>query len=102
MPIENKYDEAALLTMLSQDSAYAFQLCFDTYRNRVYTVALSYLKEKTLAEETVQEVFLKLWLQRKELTELKSLQAWLFTVAKNHLINQLAKIAREYKAKQGW
>ena len=102
MPIENTYDEAALLAMLAQDSAYAFQLVFDAYRNRIYTVALSYLKEVPLAEEAVQEVFLKLWLQRRELVDIQSLQAWLFTVARNHLLNQLAKIAREHKAKQSW
>lgn len=101
MPFETTYDETALLAMLAQDSEYAFQLVFDTYRNRIYGISLSYLKESILAEEAVQEVFLKLWLKRKELSDTKSLQAWLFTVAKNHLLNQVNKIAREWKARQG-
>ena len=101
MPFETPYDEAALLAMLAEDNAYAFQMVFDTYRNAIYGISLSYLKETALAEEAVQDVFLKLWLKRKELAKLNSLKAWLFTVAKNHLVNQLTKMANEQKARQG-
>lgn len=100
MPIAKKTDETALLELLSQDSEYAFQLIFDRYRDKVYKVALLYLKTPALAEEVVQDIFLKLWFQRKHLTEVKSIESWLFILTRNLTINYLKKIAYEWTARQ--
>jgi RNA polymerase sigma-70 factor (family 1) len=102
MPIENKYEETTLLAMLADDSEYAFQLLFDRYRNRIYKVAVLYVKSPVLAEEIVQDVFLKVWFQRKEIKGLRSFEAWLFTVSKNYIINYLKKLANEWKARETW
>jgi RNA polymerase sigma-70 factor (ECF subfamily) len=102
MPIEEKYEESALLAMLAQDSEYAFQLLFDRFRNRIYKVAVLYVKSPVLAEEIVQDIFLKVWFHRKEIKGLRSFEAWLFTVGKNHIINCLKKLANEWKARENW
>lgn len=102
MPIDEKYEESTLLALLAQDSEYAFQLVFDRYRNNIYKVAMLYVKSPVIAEEIVQDVFLKLWFQRKNITEIRSLQSWLFIVAKNLTINSLKKIAHEWTAREKW
>ena len=84
--------------MLADDSEYAFQLIYDRHRNLIYKLSVRYLKSPILAQEVVQDVFLKLWMERKNFSENYSLEAWLRTVTKNHLINQLKKIANEWKA----
>jgi len=86
--------------LLAKDSEYAFQLMYDRYRNRIYQTAVRYLKSPLLAQETVQDVFLKLWLERKNLNPDRPIEAWLYTVAKNNLINRLKRIANEWKALQ--
>ncbi|MEI9806947.1 MAG: sigma factor [Bacteroidota bacterium] len=48
-----------------------------------------------IAEEIVQDVFLKLWFQRKNLTEIRSLESWLFILTKNLTLNCLKKIGHE-------
>jgi RNA polymerase sigma-70 factor (ECF subfamily) len=93
------YEHANVLNLLSQGSEYAFQLVFDSYKNRVYNLALTYLKSPILAEEIVQDTFLKLWFQRQNLGGIHSLEAWLLTVSKNLTINYLKKIAHEWGAK---
>lgn len=102
MHIENKYEESTLLSLLAQDSEYAFQLVFDRYRNNIYKVAMMYVKSPVIAEEIVQDVFLKLWFQRTQLTEIRSLESWLFTVTKNLTLNCLKKIAHEWTAREKW
>lgn len=92
------YEEAHLITLLAEDSEYAFQLMYDRYRNRIYQTAIRYLKSPVLAQEVVQDVFLKLWIERRNIKTNQPLEAWLYTVAKNNLINQLKKIANEWKA----
>ncbi len=95
---QHSYEEAKLISLLSKDSEYAFQLMYDRYRNRIYQTAIRYLKSPVLAQETVQDVFLKLWLERKNLQPGTSIEAWLYTVAKNNLVNKLKRIAIEWKA----
>lgn len=102
MPTKHQYDEAALLALLKQDSEYAFQLIFDLYRNRVYRIAMLYVKSSALAEDIVQDVFMKIWFQRKNLPELVSFEAWICTLSKNLTINCLKKLAHEWKARQHW
>ena len=95
---EGKYDEQKLLTLLKEDSEYAFQLIFDCHRNRIYTTAVWYLKSPILAQEVVQDVFLKLWFERGQFKMDTSIEAWLYTVAKNNILNKLKKISNEWKA----
>ncbi|HEY5407356.1 MAG TPA: RNA polymerase sigma-70 factor [Ginsengibacter sp.] len=102
MEFEKKYEETTLLSLLSQDSEYAFQLVFDRYRNNTYKVAMMYVKSPVIAEEIVQDVFLKLWFQRKNLTEIRSLESWLFTLTRNLTFNCLKKIAYEWTAREKW
>lgn len=92
------YEEARLITLLADDSEYAFQLLFDRYRNRIYQTAIRYLKSPVLAQEVVQDVFLKLWFERKNIRKDMPVEAWLFTIAKNNLLNRLKKLASEWKA----
>lgn len=93
-------EQANVLNLLAEGSEYAFQLVFDSYKNRVYNLALTYLKSPVLAEEIVQDTFLKLWFQRQNLANIHSLEAWIITVSKNLTINYLKKIAHEWGAKK--
>ena len=97
-PNQNTFEEAKLISLLAKDSEYAFQLIYDRYRNRIYHTAIRYLKSPVLAQETVQDVFLKLWLERRNLNPKQPIEAWLYTVAKNNLLNRLKRIANEWKA----
>ncbi len=93
-------EEANLVLKLSNDSEAAFTKIYDQYRPRVYNIALRYLKCGVQAEEVVQDVFMKLWLNRKELKMDAPVEAWIYTVAKNNTLNRLKKIATENKAKE--
>ncbi len=92
-----QYDEKRLLRLMSQDSSYAFQFIYDLHKDNIYRVSLRMLNSPLLAEEVVQDVFLKLWFERKKLDELQSLENWLFIVTRNRCLKQLKKIAFEWK-----
>ncbi len=95
---QSKYEENKLVSLLAEDSEYAFQLLYDRHRNRIYKTATRFLKSPILAQEVVQDVFLKLWFSRKNLKADQPIEAWLHTVAKNNIINRLKKISNEWKA----
>lgn len=95
---QEKYEESKLILLLADDSEYAFQLIYDRHRNRIYKTAIRFLKSPILAQEVVQDVFLKLWFSRKNMNATQPIEAWLHTVAKNNIINRLKKISNEWKA----
>lgn len=93
-----KYEEYKLLALLSQGSEYAFQVIYDRYRNRIFHVAIQYLKSPALGQEVVQDVFLKLWFEREHIRTDLPVEGWLYTVARNNILNRLKKISNEWKA----
>ncbi len=85
------------MAMLSENSHAAFQLLFDRYKDHIYRVAMLYAKSPATAEEIVQEVFLKVWLNRNHLFLIRSFESWLYTVARNMILNHARRLATEWK-----
>lgn len=82
--------------MLAEGSEYAFTQVFDRYRGKVYSVAWHFLKSATLAEEIVQDVFMKIWLKRLDLAELKNTENYLFILTRNLIFDRMK--AQSYEA----
>ncbi len=102
MPTEKKHEESILITLLANDSEHAFRLLYDRYSNRIYKLSIRYLKSPVLSQEIVQDVFLKLWVERKNMKAELPVEAWLVTVAKNKLINQFKKLAGEWNMQKSY
>lgn len=73
----------------------AFKQLFDLYRSRVYTTARRMTKDEWLAEEILQDTFIKIWMSRDKLENIGNFEAWLYTVARNVTYNLLKRVARE-------
>lgn len=89
------YDEASLLTRMAEGDETAFRMIFDHYWDNVYGVALAFTKSAAIAEEMVQDVFLKIWLKRETLSGIGKFNGYLFMVARNHIFNELRKKVKE-------
>ncbi|MCW0481601.1 RNA polymerase sigma-70 factor [Gaoshiqia sediminis] len=76
---------------LKEGSSEAFRELFDAYGPRIHRFSMGYLHNSFEAEEIVQEVFLKIWKVREELSETKSLESFIFTIAKNAILNTIRK-----------
>lgn len=96
MPQENVYTEGELLLMISSGDEKAFRQIYELHWNRIYTMALQYLKSPVAAQDMVQEIFLKVWINRNELPALNSFGAWLHILARNFLITALRKKTTKY------
>lgn len=87
--------EQEILIRLSEGDGAAFAEIFHAYKDRVYATALRLMGNHTHAEEIVQEVFIKIWLNRSTLRQVTYFKAYLFTTARNHIFNTLKQMARE-------
>ena len=83
-------DEAqALVKALKEGNQLAFSIVYKTYAAQTFSLAFKYLLNKELAEDAVQNLFLKLWLKKEEIDETKPINRYLFTMLKNYLLNTL-------------
>lgn len=90
------YNEKELLLRISAGDTSAFALLFHQYKDKIYTIGFKITGSTFLAEEVVQEIFMKLWTNRKMLPELECFTAWFNTITRNHLFSLIKrKAARE-------
>lgn len=69
----------------------AFDMVFLHYYKKIYFYCINHFYSKEDTEELVQEIFVKLWLNRSSIDLKKNFESYLFTIAKNHIINDLRK-----------
>ena len=84
-----------LILRLKEGSEEAFNELFDFYGKKIFSFSQSYLRDSNEAEEIVQEVFLKLWKARNELVAGRSFDSYIFTIAKNAILNTIRKSKNE-------
>lgn len=73
-----------------QRGSYAdFNKLYDLYADRLYGFAYNLTHSSEMAEEIVQEVFLKIWQMREHVSPEYSFRSFLFTIAKNKFLNDL-------------
>ncbi|GAA5219934.1 RNA polymerase sigma factor [Membranihabitans marinus] len=69
------------------------------YEKRIYAFFLKNIKLPTVAEDLTQDVLMKLWIRRNTLKTVQNMDSFVFTIAKNHVIDHLrkAKSEQEYR-----
>ncbi|TKG93715.1 RNA polymerase sigma-70 factor [Puteibacter caeruleilacunae] len=92
-------NENRLIRQLKNDNMLAFDQLFRSYSERLFNFSLGYLKSEALADDVVQEVFIRLWDSRKGLKTDTSFKSYLFTIAFNIIRKQFIKKSKEDKFK---
>lgn len=98
MPVlsdHNFVNEKNLLQQVSEGNEQAFRQLFDTYKNKLYFYILKITESEDVAEDVVQNIFLKLWINRANLIQIQNLNAYLYRMSHNYAINGLKRMARE-------
>ena len=100
MHSDSTYNEELDLQLLAEEDEAAYRRLYDRYAGKIFSIAYSYLKSHTAAQDIVQDIFLKIWTKRKELSGLNNFEGWVRMVTRNLLIDTLRKLAREKKLLQ--
>ena len=88
-------NERELLIQVASGNEYAFRQLFIAYHQQLGVHMLRITNIPELAEEVVQDVFVKIWLARETLAGVENFKAYLFVISKNHALNCLKKLAKE-------
>lgn len=84
-----------MLRSVSQGDAQAFSTFFHIYNARLFPFVIKIVKSTAIAEEIVQETFLRAWVHRVKLAQLDEPGAWLFRIASNLALTHLRNKANE-------
>lgn len=90
MIFSNLSDENLILLIANDDEA-AFCEIYDRYWKRLFSLATFKTNSREIAEEIVQELFVRLW-ERRETIKIIHVESYLFTALKYQLISHLRQV----------
>src|SRR5260221_3147271 len=95
MSSDTIYNEVSVLRRIADGNEPAFRQLYEKYRNKIYSIAWRITGTASAAEDVVQDVFIKVWENRKTLTSIINFSGWLNTITRHHIYNSLRKLAHE-------
>lgn len=94
--------EKALLSLVSKGNEIAFRQLYNLWQSHLSSYIFSITKSSELTAEIVQDVFLKIWQNRENLSNIDNFKAYLFAVSHNYALNELRNLIREFSMFQKW
>ncbi len=86
--------EAQLIAACQEGDRGAFQLLFETHKDRVYSIALHFSGNDTAARDIAQQVFLKLFTTIRQFRQDAEFTTWLYRIVVNACIDEQRKHKR--------
>ena len=97
---DNLHIDKELFIRIAGDDEQAFTELFHICTPRLLPFIIKLTRNEHVAEEMIQETFLRLWLNRAELTKVDNPAAWIYRVASNISITWLRKQGNRRKLLQ--
>lgn len=69
----------------------AFAMLLPRYRDKVFRLCVSMLRERAMAEDTTQDIFLRVWRALPGFAGQSALSTWIYAIAKNACLSELRK-----------
>ncbi|MFY0653794.1 MAG: RNA polymerase sigma-70 factor [Cyclobacteriaceae bacterium] len=79
--------DVRLTKQIKDGNTMAFHEIYSRHWKSIFGIAYSFLKNKQEAEDAVQDIFIKFWTKRDKLTANQDYKAYLFSIARNSLVN---------------
>ncbi len=80
-----------MMETLAAGNHEVFQRVFSMFQPKVHAFAFGLIKNATDADDITQLVFIKLWTNHAKLSEVENLDAYIFGITKNTVLNFIAK-----------
>ncbi|MBV4360503.1 RNA polymerase sigma factor [Pinibacter aurantiacus] len=92
---EDCHIEPLLLQELAQGSSSAFDKLYYRYYEPVRLNILKIVRDETVADDILQEVFISLWQKREKFSSYEKIGGWLFVTSYNRSLNYLRNLSAE-------
>lgn len=102
MLIRPIHNENEILDKIASGDARAFTLLFDAYYKHLGDYVFRLTESIEVAEEIVQDVFVKIWSKRQDLSEVERFTDYLFIITRNRTYRFLREKARAHLMQMEW
>lgn len=99
MGLSEKTDKE-LSTLLIQEDEAAFSELYVRYKDKLYYFCLQLLKSNEEASDIVQEIFIRIWESRFFIDPERSFSSFLYTMARNRILNYFRDVDIDTKVKE--
>jgi RNA polymerase sigma-70 factor (ECF subfamily) len=89
------YKDEQLMNEIKAGNMLAFDALYNKYNRKIFNFAVSILKSTEDAENILQDVFLKLWLNRNNIEKGSSVRYYIFSIAYNSSITIIRERMKE-------
>lgn len=98
MAAYNTYVDEELVSLLQKGDRAAYTEIYHRYHGPLYIFVYNRIKDREEAKDIIHELFLKLWTDHLRLQVTASISAYLYTAARNRIINTIAhqQVANRY------
>lgn len=86
-----KLTDKELFAKAADDNERAFEVFVNRFKNRLFNFVFRIISEKEMAEDILQETFLRVYNQRKNYSPDYALSTWVYTIALNLCRSELRK-----------
>lgn len=93
------FNQEKVIALLAEDSQLALEELFNYYYPQLYNFSKAFLKSDDGIDDILQEVFLKIWRNRKKIRSNNTFKSYIFTIAQNLLLNELRSRLNDKKMK---
>jgi RNA polymerase sigma-70 factor (family 1) len=97
MTVKSLFDESELIRRIAEGDQRAFTIIFKHYQRFVFSFSKKITSSDESAGEVVQDIFLKIWLNRENLAEVNNFGAYLNRLVRNHSLNVVRRQLQENK-----
>jgi len=102
MSAEERYDLQGLLPLVAAGDETSFSRLYHSTNARVFNAVMSYVKDTHTAQEIVQLVYIRIWDHRSSLEQVRSVENYLFILARNAVFDHLRVLTREAQRLRGY
>jgi RNA polymerase sigma-70 factor, ECF subfamily len=93
-PLSQLSDEEVMLRF-QEDDAEAFDELVRRYKDRLFTFIDQMVRNRPLAQDLLQETFIRLWRHKLKYRNIARFSTWLYTIAANLVRSEMRRLARE-------
>lgn len=85
--------EKELILKLMKGDKIAFSHLFSFYKSQVLYYCVHFVRDKEIAEDITQDIFLTIWEKKEELRVESSFSAFLYTIARNRIYDMFRSLS---------
>lgn len=94
-------EEAVFIASLRAGESAAYEKLVSDYRQRIFSTCYSFLKDRDLAEDQTQEVFISIFNSIRQFQEQSSLSTWIYRISISSCLDYLRAQQRHKRKSTG-